>query len=108
MKANHIDTQEAPNKWWAARDAQMRATAMWSHYSTKQRTQAERMKLGLEMVYTAKGIHINPRNKFITIKVDNPVVKDRKTLRLLEKDYQTAGITKIESAQGIIYRIPKA
>ena len=107
MKAKVLDTQEAPNKWWAARDAQMRATAMWSHYSAAQRTQAERMKLGLELVYAAKGIHINPRNKFITIKVDGPVIKDRKNLRLLEKDYAAAGITKAESAQGVMYRIPK-
>jgi hypothetical protein len=108
MKDRVIDTQEASNKWWAARDARMRAAAMWSHYSSAQRTRAERMVLGLGMVYSAKGIHINPRQKFITIKVDGAQVKDNKTLALLEKDYEAEGITKVVSAQGIIYRIPKA
>ena len=108
MKDRVIDTQEAPNKWWAARDARMKSAAMWTHYSDKQRIRAERMALGLEMVYWSTGIHINPRNKFITIKVDKAQVKDNKTLSLLEKDYEAEGITKVVSAQGIIYRIPKA
>ena len=108
MKDHVIDTQEAPNKFWAARDARMKAFAGWSHYTDKQRIRAERMALGLEMVYWSTGIHINPRNKFITIKVDKAQVKDNKTLSLLEKDYEAEGITKVVSAQGIIYRIPKA
>lgn len=108
MKGHAIDTQEAPNKWWAARDARMRAAAQWTHYTQAERTQAERMALGLEMVYSAKGIHINPRQRFITIKIDRPVVKDRKTLALLEQDYAALGVIKVVSAQGIIYRIPKA
>lgn len=108
MKDRVIDTQEAPNKWWAARDARMKSAAMWTHYTDKQRVRAERMALGLDMVYANKGIHINPRIKFITIKVDNAYVKDNKTLALLEKDYEAEGITKVVSAQGIIYRIPKA
>ena len=108
MKDRVIDTQEAPFKWFAARDARMKAAAGWTHYSDAQRVRAERMALGLEMVYWNKGIHINPRNKFITIKVDKAQVKDSKTLALLEKDYEAEGITKVVSAQGIIYRIPKA
>ena len=92
----------------AALDARMRNIAMSSKYSEAQKIQAERMKLGLEMVYSAKGFHINYRLKFITIKVDAPTVRDRKTLALLEQDYEKAGITKQVSQQGVIYRIKKA
>lgn len=91
----------------AAIDARMRNIAGASTYSDAQKVQAERMKLGLDMVYASKGIYINFRLKFITIKVESPLVRDRKTLALLEQDYEKAGITKQVTAQGVIYRIKK-
>lgn len=108
MKEKELDTQSAGYyAYAAARDARMRATAMWSHYTDAERVRAERMKLGLELCYSAKGIYINPRNKFIAIKIDNPTVKDRKNLALLEQDYEAEGITKVLTKQGITYRIAK-
>jgi hypothetical protein len=91
----------------AARDARMRAAAMWSHYTEAERVRAERMKLALELCYSARAFYVNPRGRFITIKVENPRVKDRSNLALLEEDYATQGITKIVTAQAVIYRIPK-
>ena len=108
MLANELDTKAAPTAGFAARDARMRNFAMSTNYSEAQKIQAERMKLGLEMVYSAKEIHVNFRLKFITIKLESPLVRDRKTLALLEQDYERAGITKQISAQGIIYRIKRA
>jgi hypothetical protein len=108
MKAQELESKSAGYyAYAAARDASMRAIAMWSHYTDRERVRAERMKLGLEMVYNAKGIHINPRGKFIAIKVDQPQVRDRKNLALLEKDYELLGITKVLTEQGVTYRIPK-
>jgi hypothetical protein len=108
MKAQELESKSAGYyAYAAARDASMRAIAMWSHYTDRERVRAERMKLGLEMVYHAKGIHINPRGKFISVKVDRPQVRDRKTLALLEKDYELLGITKVLTEQGVTYRIPK-
>ena len=108
MKAQELETKSAGYyAYAAARDASMRAVAMWSHYTDRERVRAERMKLGLEMVYNAKGIHINPRGKFIAVKVDQPQVRDRKNLALLEKDYELLSITKVVTEQGITYRIPK-
>ena len=108
MQAQELETKSAGYyAYAAARDASMRAIAMWSHYTDRERVRAERMKLGLEMVYNAKGIHINPRGKFIAVKVDQPQVRDRKNLALLEKDYELLGITKVLTQQGVTYRIPK-
>jgi len=108
MKAQELESKSAGYyAYAAARDASMRAIAMWSHYTDKERVRAERMKLGLEMVYNAKGIYVNPRGKFIAVKVDKPQVRDRKTLALLEKDYELLGITKVLTEQGVTYRIPK-
>lgn len=109
MKAVNLDTDNAGfYAFAAARDARMRAAAMWSHYTSTERTRAERMKLGLELCYSTSAIYINPRNKFIAIKVDKPTVRDRKNLALLEKDYEKLGdITKVSTNQGITYRIAK-
>jgi len=108
MQTKELDTKNAGfYAFAAAQNARMRAAAMWSHYTQAQRIQAERIKLGLELCYSAKGFYINPRNKFITIKIDNPTVRDRKNLAILEADYAKQGITKIATAQGISYRIAK-
>ena len=109
MKAKELDTQPAGYYAYAAvRDARMRNFAMSSKYNEAQKVQAERMKLGLEMVYSAKGFYINYRAKFIAIKIENPQVRDRKNLKLLEQDYEKAGISKEITPQGVIYRIKKA
>jgi hypothetical protein len=108
MQTQELETKSAGYyAYAAARDARMRAVAMWSTYTSAEQVRAERIKLGLELVYSAKGIYINPRGKFIAIKVDQPQVRDRKNLALLEKDYTLLGITKVVTEQGITYRIPK-
>ena len=108
MKAQELETKSAGYfAYAAARDASMRAIAMWSHYTDQERVRAERMKIGLELVYNAKGIYLNPRGKFIAVKIDQPQVRDRKTLALLEQDYELLGITKVLTKQGVTYRIPK-
>ena len=108
MQERELETRSAGYyAYAAARDARMRAAAMWSHYTEAERVRAERMKLALELCYSAKRFFINPRGKFITIKVENPRVVDRFNLELLEGDYAAQGITKVVTAQAVIYRIPK-
>jgi hypothetical protein len=108
MQERELETRNAGYfAYAAARDARMRATAMWSHYTEAERVRAERMKLALELCYSGKNFYINPRGKFITIKVENPRVVDRVNLDLLEADYEREGITKVVTAQAAIYRIPK-
>ena len=105
MKAQQLNTQEAPNKWWAARDAQMRNLANKSHHSAKDQVRAERMKTVLELCYRAKGFYIAYGKHGISIKIDKIVaIADRKNLRALEKEWTAQGVVKKESAQGIIYR----
>jgi hypothetical protein len=108
MQERELETRNAGYyAYAAARDARMRAAAMWTHYTEAERVRAERMKLALELCYSAKNFYINPRGKFITIKVENPRVIDRYNLELLEGDYEKQGITKVVTAQGVTYRIPK-
>jgi hypothetical protein len=108
MQTRELDTPSAgPFAWAAAQNARMRALAMWSHYTQAQKIRAERMKLALELCYHAKNIYINPREKFISIKIDKPRVRDSKNLALLEADYEKQGVKKITTDQGITYRIAK-
>lgn len=108
MQERELETRSAGYyAYAAARDARMRAAAMWTHYTEAERVRAERMKLALELCYSAKRFFINPRSKFITIKIEHPRVVDRYNLELLESDYEQQGITKVVTAQGITYRIPK-
>lgn len=104
MKTQTLETQEAPNKWWAARDARIRNYANSTQYSEQQRIAAERMKLVLELVYYAKHVYIAYGKTGISLKVDGAQVRDRKELSLMEQGWALVGFTKRVSAQGVIYR----
>lgn len=104
MHNEYRNTQEAPNKWWAWQDANMRNAVNSSLYTQSQRIAAERMKLALELVYLAKHVYIAYGKKGISIKVDRPIVRDKKELRLLEQGWALAGMVKRTTPQGITYR----
>jgi hypothetical protein len=105
MKTQVLETREAPVKWWAAQDARMRSLVNSSLYTQKQKTQVERMKLALEMVYAAKGVHIAYGKTGISVKVDGALIADRANLKLLEAEWAAQGVTKKVTAQGITYRV---
>jgi hypothetical protein len=108
MNATELDTKSAPFAWIAARDAAIKSYAASTLYTDAQKVRAERMKLGLEMVYSARSAFITYRKKFVTIKLDQARVRDRKTLALLEQDYTAQGdVTKVITDQGITYRIAR-
>lgn len=109
MKTLELDTKDAGYfKFAAMRDARMKSYAASTHYTDAQKLQAERMKLALGLVFKAKEIYITFRKKFVVVKVDGPqYIRDKKSLTLLEKDYEKLGIQKVATAQGIAYRIIK-
>ena len=109
MKARELETQGAGYfAYAAARDAQFKSACEAQNYTDAQKLVAERMKLALELCYYNTKVYITFRKKFITVKVNKGQVKDRRNLNLLEKDYESAGYTKVVSNQGVSYRIPKA
>ena len=107
MKTVELETQAAPVKWWAARDARIRSYANSTTFTEGEKIRAERMRGALELCYMHSGVHVNYRQRFIAVKVDGAEVKRRADLRLLEQDWSNEGITKRISAQGVIYRIPR-
>jgi len=108
MDTKELEYQSAGKfSWYAARDACMRSFANATLYTEAEKNRAERMRMGLTLVYAGKEFHIEYRKKFISLKIDRPVVRDRKTLALLESDYDLLGVVKRVTNQGITYRIPK-
>lgn len=105
MQTKFINTEEAPNKWWAARDARMRSAANKTHYSSTQQVQAERMRQALELVYAGRFFEPKYNKTFITIKIEGAMVRDKKNLALLEQEWNKLG--KRPSPQGVNYNIPK-
>ena len=105
MFAQELETKSAGQfAWFAARDARIRNYANSTLYTESQKLKAERMKLALELMYSAKKVHINYRKNFVAIKVDSAQVRDRKMLQTLEADWVNEGITKCVSDQGVVYR----
>ena len=91
--------------WFAARDASMKSAVNSSRFSATQKLKAERVKLALDLVYSAEQISITNCKKWIRVKVHKATIKDRKNLSLLEQDWFLQGITKVHTDQGIIYHI---
>ena len=94
--------------WFAERDARMRSAVNSTTFSDTQKLKAERVKLALEMVYSAEKVYIEYRKKFISVKVHKAEVRDRKGLVLLEMCYKNEGLEKVKTTQGVTYRILKA
>jgi hypothetical protein len=106
MKAQILNTQEAPVKWWAAQDARVRNTANKSHWSSQVRLQVDRIKLVLEMIYAGK-VYEAYGKRGVSIKIDRPRILKQDLLKEMEQHWALQGITKRETAQGILYRLSK-
>lgn len=91
--------------WFAAKDARMKSIANASHFTDAQKITAERVKLGLEMVYNCNKVSITYCKKWIRVKVHEGTVRDKKNLALLESDWSKMGFTKVHTDQGIIYHV---
>ena len=89
--------------WFAARDAWLNSAKNECRFNSKQKIKAESVKYALELVYSAEEVSITYCKKWIRVKVHNGRVRDRANLRLLESDWTNQGITKTNTAQGIIY-----
>ena len=91
--------------WFAGRDARMKSAVNASRFSNSQHIRAQRIKYALELVYSAEEITIDNCKKWIRVKVHKARVKDVKNLRLLESDWASEGIVKVNTNQGVIYRV---
>jgi hypothetical protein len=107
MQTQELETRSAGRyAYFAAQDAAVKSYAASTHYTSQQKLNAERKKLVLEMAYYGE-VHINYRKKFVALKVANTNVQNRKLLRELEQDFSAQNIVRVQTPQGVVYRIPK-
>ena len=107
MVTQELETRSAGRyAYFAAQDAAVKSYAASTHYTSQQKLNAERKKLVLEMAYYG-AVHINYRKKFVALKVVNTNVQNRKLLQELEQDFAAQNIVRVQTPQGVVYRIPK-
>jgi hypothetical protein len=107
MQTQELETRSAGRyAYFAAQDAAVKSYAASTHYTSQQKLNAERKKLVLEMAYYGE-VHINYRKKFVALKVVNTNVQNRKLLQELEQDFSAQNIVRVQTPQGVVYRIPK-
>jgi hypothetical protein len=102
--ARSIDRDSAPIPWAAVANARMLNIANASLYTDRQKTKAIAMSHALELCINSDGVHVNYRKTFIAVKVDNPRIYNRHSLRNLEESWGN-NVEKIVTPQGYIYRI---
>lgn len=91
--------------WFAGRDARMKSLVNASRFTDTQHLLAQRVKLGLEMVYSCEEVTIDNCKKWIRVKVHKARVIDPQNLNLLESDWASKGVSKVVTDQGVIYRV---
>lgn len=104
LKARNIDREAAPFPWAAIKNAEMRNAVNASNYSQQQKAKAMGMQYALELCVKCDATHINYRKTFIAIKIENPRIYNKLSLKLLEESWG-ADVAKIITPQGWIYRI---
>jgi len=103
MKTQILNTDEAPNKWWAAQDARQRNLNNKSHYPYATQRQIDRMMVALGEVFTGK-IYDAYGKKGVSIKIEG-IPRNKTTLAWLEEEWTKLGFIKKISPQGVIYRL---
>jgi hypothetical protein len=104
MQTQFKNTQEAPVKWWAAQDARMRNIKNKSHWASTVQLKVEKMKMVLDCLYIGN-IYEAYGKRQVSIKIDRPRVKNRSDLSMMEAEWAQQGITKTETAQGVLYKV---
>ena len=109
MQSKFINTEDAGyNSGKAAYRARMYHLEHESTYTQQQLTRAERMKIVLKDLYSAKNVFVTCRKTGINVKVDSPAgVRDKKALKQLHVDYAAEGIAIRPSVNGVNYWIAR-
>lgn len=82
----------------------MKSIANKSRYGSEVHLRVERMKVALSEIYGGR-IYEAYNPKRVSIKIDKPVIKDRRWLKIMESDWALEGVTKTQTSTGLLYRL---
>lgn len=105
MKTLEIESKKSMFPVFAATRARIQNNNNRSTYSQKERDVAQTAFDLLDEVYAYENMYINYRKTFISIKIDSPLVRDRKLLREIESVLEERHVVKVKSPQGVLYRM---
>ena len=104
MKTTTLDTKEASNKFAAYTNARQRSKTAQQRYTAQQQLNAQNIFETVRGAYIRSVCYLTYRNKFITVKVNKPTSADKLQAHKIEAQLASANVTKIVTAQGIVYR----
>ena len=108
--SNRIANTEAAEtqKYAAYLNARITSAVNKTHFSSAQKLSATRTEMALRTYWEGrcKDIYVNYRKTCVAIKIDNPG-RARDGYKQFENECVAMGYIKKESAQGIIWNIPK-
>ena len=88
----------------AAINAEMRNREMRSTWTSEKRSAAQTVLDLLDMAYKGN-FYINYRKKFIAVKVDAPIVRDRLTVKAVKAVFEEHEYNVVNTPQGLVVRI---
>jgi hypothetical protein len=106
MKAlNYRDADE--NKRGAALNAHFRNREMAGTYTLSQQCLAQRALDLLDTAYAYANSYINYRKKFMAVKIEGAIKRDKKLAAEAVSILEERGYEVVATAQGIVVRIPR-
>ena len=106
MSTKDIDTQRSSSPWRVFKDVSAQNAKNRNTYTAKQQAAADTFADCLKMAFAGE-TYINYRNKFIAVKIERPITKDKFYKAMIEGIVKDRNYDVRRSAQGVIYRIPR-
>ena len=107
LEVKQINTDVSRRPWFVKQDVE-RLNAKWSAtYTPKQRSAAQQALDLLDTAYHYQGAYINYRKKFIAVKLDRPIKRNKLYAATADAHFADKGYSKVVSPQGFVVRIPR-
>jgi hypothetical protein len=107
MKFINTVAADDNNKRGAAMNAHFRNREMAGTYTLSQQCLAQRALDLLDTAYAYAESYINYRKKFIAVKIEGAIKRDRALAKEAVSILEDRGYEVVSSAQGIVVRIPR-
>lgn len=108
LKEKQLETRNAgSHAWAAAQDAGRYSDECRATYSNSDRAKAEVFMDLVRWAYAGKNFYLTYRKGFISIKLTDPIVRERKYAREIDAICHERGYEKVRTPQGLTFRMPK-
>lgn len=107
MKHLHTQAADEGNKRGAALNAHFRNREMAGTYTREQQCLAQRALDILDTAYAYAESYINYRKKFIAVKIEGAIRRDKQMAATAQEIFKERGYEVVSTPQGMVVRIPR-